>query len=221
MKINGYRWLFYILGCLVLAMGLTLNTKAGLGVSPIISVSYCISYFTGISFGDMTLVLYCILVFVQILIHYAQKRNKRIYLFDILQIPLSIFFTRLLNIYSLFVLDFSQYNLVIRLLVLGLAIIFTGIGASLMMTTRIILNPGDGIVAALATLFQKDTGTTKNFFDLFMICLTCCIGYIWKRQIIGIGLGTVIAMLLTGRVIAIFNKTCRHKVLKLSNLVSQ
>ena len=38
-----YRTFFYILGLLILAMGLTLNTKAGLGVSPIISVSYSIS----------------------------------------------------------------------------------------------------------------------------------------------------------------------------------
>lgn len=35
-----YRVLIYIAGLLILAMGLTLNTKAGLGVSPIISVSY-------------------------------------------------------------------------------------------------------------------------------------------------------------------------------------
>ena len=33
------RWGFYLMGLLILAMGLTLNTKAGLGVSPIISLS--------------------------------------------------------------------------------------------------------------------------------------------------------------------------------------
>ena len=42
-KQKFYRAGFYILGLLILAMGLTLNTKAGLGVSPIISVSYSIS----------------------------------------------------------------------------------------------------------------------------------------------------------------------------------
>lgn len=35
-----YRILFYAGGLLVLALGLTLNTKTGLGVSPIISVAY-------------------------------------------------------------------------------------------------------------------------------------------------------------------------------------
>lgn len=35
-----YRWLFYLAGLFILALGLTLNTKTGLGVTPIISVPY-------------------------------------------------------------------------------------------------------------------------------------------------------------------------------------
>ena len=38
-----FRVLFYAAGLLILALGLTLNTKTGLGVSPIISVAYSIS----------------------------------------------------------------------------------------------------------------------------------------------------------------------------------
>ena len=38
-----YRVLFYAIGLLVLALGLTLNTKTGLGVSPIISVAYSVA----------------------------------------------------------------------------------------------------------------------------------------------------------------------------------
>ena len=37
------RWGCYIVGMLVLALGLTLNTKTGLVVSPIVSVAYCVS----------------------------------------------------------------------------------------------------------------------------------------------------------------------------------
>lgn len=37
-KTYFYRGLFYLMGLLILALGITLNTKTGLGVSPIISV---------------------------------------------------------------------------------------------------------------------------------------------------------------------------------------
>ena len=50
-----YRILFYVTGLLVLAHGLTLNTKTGLGVSPIISVAYSISEIFDHNFGNMTL----------------------------------------------------------------------------------------------------------------------------------------------------------------------
>ena len=43
-----FRALFYLLGLLVLALGLTLNTKVGLGVSPIISVSFSVSTIWGL-----------------------------------------------------------------------------------------------------------------------------------------------------------------------------
>ena len=56
------RVLFYLAGLLILAVGLTLNTKAGLGVSPIISVSYSTSVILGQNFGNMTFVLYGIFV---------------------------------------------------------------------------------------------------------------------------------------------------------------
>ena len=54
---NLYRWLIYSGGMAVLALGITLNTKTGLGVSPIISVAYSVSQIFSLNFGDMTFLL--------------------------------------------------------------------------------------------------------------------------------------------------------------------
>ena len=69
-----YRWTFYILGMLVLALGLTLNTKAGLGVSPIISIAFAVSEIWGWNFGDMTFLLYSLFVAGQFVL-----RGKRVW----------------------------------------------------------------------------------------------------------------------------------------------
>lgn len=50
------RIIIYVAGLLVLALGIILNTKAGLGVSPIISVSYSISQINGFDFGNTKIV---------------------------------------------------------------------------------------------------------------------------------------------------------------------
>ena len=62
------RWGFYLMGLLILAMGLTLNTKAGLGVSPIISLSYAASVIWNRNFGDMTFVLISISISIVVLL---------------------------------------------------------------------------------------------------------------------------------------------------------
>lgn len=92
-KVN--RWIFYVLGMVVLAAGITLNTKTGLGVSPIISVAYCVSQIFELNFGDMTFVLYGIFVVVQL---FLRERRER--LATLLQFPLSLVFSRLLNLCS-------------------------------------------------------------------------------------------------------------------------
>ena len=46
-----------------------LNTKSGLGVSPIISVAYSISTIWNLNFGDTTFALYAIFVMIEMLLH--------------------------------------------------------------------------------------------------------------------------------------------------------
>ena len=218
-KSQMYRFLFYITGLLVLALGLTLNTKAGLGVSPIISVSYSISEIFNHNFGNMTLVLYSIFVVIQMLLHLIKgvksvsprSSLKTVLLMDFLQIPLSIIFTRFLNVFAATIPDLASLGLSttaelsIRFVVLFCAIICTGIGAAMSLNMRIVPNPGDGIVQTIADAIHKKVGITKNCFDLTNITITLLISLLCTGHIVGIGIGTILAMIGVGRTIAVFN----------------
>lgn len=215
-----------------MALGLTLNTKAGLGVSPIISVSYSISEISGCNFGDTTLILYCIFVVLELIIHSVrgrknpQKNQKLILLMDILQIPLSLIFTRFLNLFASFFPDFSsgadnwEAHFPLRLLVLILAIVCTGIGAAMSLSMRIVPNPGDGIVQAIADGIHKNVGFTKNCFDLLNITITITLGLLLADHLVGVGIGTVLAVIGVGRVIALFQHLAGEKMTGLSGIVA-
>ena len=203
------RFIVYAIGMLVLALGLTLNTKADLGVSPIISVPYSISQITGYNFGDLTFVVYALFVVVQIVIHLNLKKNKKI-MSDLLQLPLSLIFTRLLNIFSTYIP--TSQNLGIRFIVLAFAIICTGVGAAMSLSMQLVPNPGDGIVQALAERFDKSVGITKNLFDCLNLSITLCISLFIAHQIVGVGIGTVIAVVGVGRVIALFHHIFESKI---------
>lgn len=229
-----YRAAFYFLGLLVLAVGITLNTKAGLGVSPIISVSYSISVISGTNFGNMTLVLYSFFVVVEMALHIfgsirqgggAGKELLVKLLKDALQFPLSLVFTRFMNIFSALIPEYSEVgegafyaSPAGRVLTLAAAVILTGIGAAASLNMRIVPNPGDGIVQAISDFTGKSVGFTKNCFDLFNVTLTVCIGFLFAGHIIGIGIGTLLAVVGVGRSVAAFNHLCKGRMGELAGV---
>ena len=222
------RILFYISGLLILALGIILNTKSGLGVSPIISVAYSISTIGNFNFGNTTFMLYTVFVIIEIVLHTARNLRMRknankalepavhkslplILLMDLLQLPLSLIFTRFMNLFSAWIPTPGD-NLVRKLVLLFFGIVLTGIGAAMSLNMRIIPNPGDGIVQAIADCIRKPVGFTKNCFDLCNICITISVSLIFTQHLIGIGLGTVLAVLGVGRVIALFNHLFKDKM---------
>ena len=217
-----YRTLFYILGLLILTMGLTLNTKAGLGVSPIISVSYSVAQIYQLNFGNTTLLLYCIFVVVELMLHGARRNGKLVLLMDLLQIPLSLIFTRFLNLFGGLLPSFSsgswQDQFPLRLLVLILAIVCTGVGASMSLSMRLVPNPGDGIVQTIADCIGKPVGFTKNCFDLLNVTITIALGLTLAGHLVGVGIGTVLAVIGVGRVIALFQHLAGKKIAALSGM---
>ncbi len=217
-----YRIAAYSLGMLLLAFGIILNTKCGLGVSPIISVAYSFSLASGMKIGNATLGLYSMFVLIELVIHATQKSPKKQYLIDLLQIAVSVVFTRFMNLFSDFVpqLDVQykgswQGRLPFRIAMLAVAIVLTGIGAAMSLNMRVVPNPGDGVVQTVADKIKKPVGFTKNCWDLLMVVISAVITVALHSKIAGsvsasvlsvIGIGTVLAVIGVGRVIAVFNK---------------
>lgn len=197
-KQMAFRLLIYAAGLIILACGITMNTKTGMGVSPIISVPYSISEIWCLNFGNMTFIVYTIFVIIQAVL------MRRITLDLILQLPLSLVFTRFLNLFDMILPESGSY-IWEKLLMLAVAISLTGIGIIMSVKTDFVPNPGDGIVNEIAVVIKKSMGFTKNCFDLLNLCISCSVGMIFAGHLIGIGLGTVLTMLLTGRAVALFS----------------
>ncbi len=207
------RIILYTFGMIILAFGLVLNTKTTLGVSPIISVAYAASDILSINFGNMTFLWYAILVLIEICIHIKSRAGKKAIINDLLQLPLSLVFTRFMNIFvyilPVFANDFEGKalgSLPSRFIFLFIAILLTGIGASLTMDAKIVPNPGDGVVQTIAEFTNKNTGLIKNIVDITCVATAIIIGLVVKHKLIGIGVGTILAALLIGRVIFAYHK---------------
>ena len=191
------RWTVYAAGMVILALGLTLNTKAGLGVSPMLAVPYGISEIFSMNFGDAAFLMYCVYIAGQFAL-----RGRKSRWFDLLQLPVSLLFSRVLNVFGAAI----TYNAAVsplwsKLAVLALAHVFTAIGVSLSVNMRLIPNPGDGIVQALSD---------RTGWELGLLAVSMCMLTI--RRVIGIGIGTVLSMVVVGRVLAVVNGLMKERM---------
>ena len=212
------RWIYYIVGMCILAFGLELNAKTGLGVSAIISVAYANAILFKISFPDMTLILYMIFVCIEIIVHIFRKQSRKILVLDVLQIPLSIVFTRFMKAYEGFIPDFTVSNFSVRLIILMVAVICTGIGAAMTLNMRIVPNPGDGIVQTISDAIHKDIGFTKNCVDACSVALTLGLDFFCLGDFAVLGIGTVASLIGVGRTIAYFNRWLGQKMVIQCNI---
>lgn len=208
-SIFSFRGFIYLVGIIILACGITLNTKTRLGVSPIISMPYCISQIGSLNFGTMTFVFYVSFIVIQFLL-----LRKDFQIHQLLQIVVSFLTSFFIDIFDR-ILPIMGDNMVIRLVFLFIAIILTGIGISLTVEMRIAPNPADGLANVIGMKLHRDMGFGKNVFDFTSIAISLSISYIFTGGIIGIGIGTILAMIFTGRVVAL----CRTYTEKLYQFV--
>lgn len=205
------RFILYLFGMMVLAAGITLNTKTAMGVSPLISIGYAVSQVTGFSFGNMTFLVYVAFVAIQFGL---RRHNAK--LVDLLQLVVSWLFGLVLDWFNAILP--AATTLPGRLAELVLAVILTGIGAAMTLTMELVPNPGDGLVNAVAETFGLKTGLAKNICDASGVVLTVVFSLIAAHRVIGIGLGTLVTVLGTGRVMAVYYRFLMNPGRRLAGL---
>lgn len=80
------------MGLITLTLGVTLNTKAGLGISPVTAVPYSIAHALDISFAVTMFLVYAVMLVIQFVLKGTRREWK-----DLLQIPFSFVFSAFLE----------------------------------------------------------------------------------------------------------------------------
>ena len=151
------RFVIYGIGILILALGITLNIKTGLGVSALVSIAYTVAGVWNLNFAFMTFLLYTGFVLVEMLLKYIFLPEMRKGLWtDLLQIPFSLAFSLLLNLYGKILPMAEGIGMKIGLLVA--AVICTGVGAAMIVDMHMIPNPADGLAQTIGLVFGKGMG---------------------------------------------------------------
>lgn len=187
----------YVVGLVILSLGIDLNTKTNLGIAPVVSVPYSISAITGYMLGIVTFVYYVFLIFLQILI---KKKDFKFWQF--LQIPCAFLTSAGMQFFDN-IIPASKSIHTGFLFLIG-AVILTAIGAGIVVTMDIVPNPADGFAVVVGELFGKDYGFGKNLVDIISIIIALLLGWIFAGNIPVIGIGTVVSMVFVGMIASLF-----------------
>lgn len=193
------KWMIYILGIQLLAIGIILNTRTQLGVAAFSSVFYALSKIFDISLGQASMILYVFLILFQVILY---KRMTRLIL---LEIPFSIVFSFITDFYD-GLIGFQGLSAVQTILLLAAAQIANSLGVYLTVRCQIAVSPVEGIVSAISDVFQLKFSKVKNGFDLSMILVTVVMCILLHYPVYGIGIGTVISAVAVGRLISVWEK---------------
>ena len=187
----------YVVGLNILAAGIVLNTRSGLGVAAFTSSAYAFSNICSLSLGMATAIVYLVLVALELVL------LRRLEPAVLLQIPFSFAFGFVTDIYDA-LFPAWELSLVGQLGLLMVAILCTAVGVTLSVRARFVVAPPDGTVQTISRVSGRDYGLVKNVFDLTMIGVTLAMCLGTGSPLYGLGIGTVISALLNGRIIRLF-----------------
>lgn len=187
------RYIIFLIGLFISAMGVSFITKADLGTSPISSIPYVLSLGFPLTLGNFTIIFNVLLVLLQIFI--LGKNFKKA---DLLQIPVTFLFGYFIDwtMLLLFWLQPEAYILKVIFLLIGCMILALGVYFEVL--GGVVMLPGESFVRAITIRWKTDFGNTKVCFDASMTITAIIISLILFHSLKGVREGTIVAALLVG-----------------------
>lgn len=195
------RYVLFLIGLFVNALGVSLITKASLGTSPISSIPYVLSLHFPFTLGNFTIVFSILLILLQVAI-----LRKNFKLENILQIPVSVAFGYFIDLtmYLFGWLNPQFYPAKVAALLIGCVIL--GFGVYLEVLADVVMLPGESFVRAIVVTWNTNFGNTKIIFDTSMSLIAAAMSFLFMGHLNGVREGTVIAALLVGFIARTFGK---------------
>lgn len=199
------RILLYLVGAVLLGFGIVLCVKCQMGVSPINSVPYILTYLTPLSLGTLSILFYLVNIALQLILS-----ERKDYISILLQLPVSFLFGFVIDIWGA-LLPFAE-NIVMQIVCLCASLFFTAFGIMLLVTAQLVPDPPTGAVQAISRASKKAMGNIKIIYDSSCVVISLLISLLGTHRIIGFGLATIVSAICVGRILAFLQGTVGKRI---------
>lgn len=181
------------IGLTIMAFGIAMSIKAGLGTSPVSSMPYVVSEFTPLTVGNITIIMHILFILLQIII--LRKRYKKV---QLLQLPVAIAFGYITDLAVFGLRNVSCCSYVQQWFLCALGILLVGIGVSFEVNAGVVTLAGEGLILAICQVLPIKFSDLKVVFDVTLVVLSCVVSLCFIGKVVGVREGTVAAAVFVG-----------------------
>lgn len=187
------RYAVATFGLFVVALGIALSTRSNLGTSPISCPPYVMSLYGGLTMGQYTILLHCLLISLQIAL--LRSRFHPVMLLQLIPSLMFGYFTDFTMAFTA-VLQSDSYPARMLLLLAGCIVIAAGMVIEVCADAWMLA--GDKTVAVIADVSGMAFGRVKVSFDCAMTAIGIILSFCLMGRLDGIREGTVVSALVVG-----------------------
>ena len=187
------RVLRLFVGMFLAAFGISTITTAGLGTTPISTLPFVLAVLSGYSFGQTTFLVNVVFVIGQFML-----LGRKLPWWNIFQLAAVFVFSAFIDLSMFLIAALKPESWGGQLLMSLAGNLFLALGIVLQISSKTLVQPGEGIVLAIAVRLQRSFGDIKVRSDIVLVCLAAILGFGCSRSFIGLREGTLISALLVG-----------------------
>lgn len=203
MSVKKYakRYIYFMVGLLIIALGIALSTKSNLGVSTISSIPYVLSIALPMTMGQFTIIVQLVYLLCQILI---LKKNFR--LFDLLQLVSVVVFGYFVDFWMMILDGMHTDYYVVQWLICIIGIFVVAFGLNIEVRASVTMVASDGLLDTIAKVYKIEFSKVKIVFDIIQVSIAAVFSLVLMHYIAGIREGTLASAILVGMAVKLYNR---------------
>ena len=203
----GKRALLLVTGLFILACGIALSARSGLGVSPSAGLAYILSMIFPLSTGNFNTLINVVFILIQLLLLGKSFQPTRL-----LQLAAVVVFGFFIDLANRLFAGITPVNYPLALLMAVAACALDGIGVFLEVKADLLTMASEGAISVIAQKTKQEFGKVKIAVDFTMIVLTVAISLIVFHGLRVVREGTIIAAVLVGFFVGVFGRLLNKPV---------
>ena len=196
------NYALFLIGLFIASMGVALSAKAGLGTSPVASVPYSVSLVNHTLTFGWWLNMWSVL---QIAVQIALLRKKCKPVEIIIQTVLAFVYGYLTDFSCKLISGLQANTYIMQFALMILSCFVLGFGIWIQFKGGVAMLPGEAMNRSISEVTGKKYENIKIFFDVLYIIVAAAICFIFIGKLEGVREGSIIAAVLIGNIIKLYN----------------